>query len=63
MIMMDFKKAYDKIDRDTMIKTLQAMNISRKIIDLAELLYEVSSVIIVINEEERKRFRIKGGIR
>ena len=40
MIMVDFKKAFDRIDRDTIIKTLQAMNISRKIIDLVELLYE-----------------------
>ena len=54
MIMMDFKKAYDRIDRDTMMKTLQAMSISRKIIDLVELLYEDSSAIIVMNDEKRQ---------
>ena len=30
MIMMDFKKAYDRIDRKTMEETLRAMNFSEK---------------------------------
>ena len=32
MIMMDFKKAYDRIDRLAMIECLHAMNVSTKII-------------------------------
>ena len=38
MIMMYFKKAYDRIDRKTMEETLRAMNFSEKIIDLVLLL-------------------------
>ena len=38
MIMMDYKKLYNRIDRSTMEETLKAMNISETIIDLTKLL-------------------------
>ena len=63
MIMMDFKKAYDRIDRKTMEETLRAMNFIEKIIDLVLLLYAGSEAIIVTNGEKCKRFKTKGGVR
>ena len=40
MIMMDFRKAYDRIDRNTIEETLRAMNFNEKIIDLVLLLIQ-----------------------
>ena len=53
MIMMDFKKAYNRIDRKTMEETLRAINFSEKIIDLVLLLYAGSEAIIVTNDKKR----------
>ena len=53
MIMMDFKKASDRIDRKTMEETLRAMNFSKKIIDLVLILYAGSEAIIVTNDKKR----------
>ena len=63
MIMMDFKKAYYRIDRKKMEDTLGAMNFSEKIIDLVLLLYSGSEAIIVTNERKGERFKTKGGVR
>ena len=63
MIMMYFKKAYDRIDRSTMIETLKAMNISETIIDLILLLYNNSSAHIIMNDEKSFRFQTHGGVR
>ena len=63
MIMMDFKNAYDRIDRKTMEETLRAMNFSEKIIDLVLLLYAGSEAIIVTNDKEGEGFKTKGGVR
>ena len=41
MIMMDFFKAYDRIDRTSMIATLEAMNVSEQLIALIILLYRI----------------------
>ena len=63
MIMMDFNKAYDRIDRNKMEETLRAMNFSDKIIDLVLLLYAGSEAIIVTNDKKGERFNTKGGVR
>ena len=63
IIMMDFKKAYDRIDRKTTEETLRAMNFSEKIIDLVLLLYAGSEAIIVTNDEKGEIFKTKGGVR
>ena len=63
MIMMNFKKAYDRIDRKTMEETLRAMNFSEKIIYLFLLLYAGSEATIVTNDEKGERFKTKGGVR
>ena len=58
MIMMDFKRAYDRIDTKTMEETLRAMNFSEEIIDLVLLLYAGSEAIIVTNDEKVKDSRL-----
>ena len=47
MIMINFMKAYDRIDRATMVETLEAMNVSETVIDLVKLWYEDSTVILI----------------
>ena len=56
MIMMDFQKAYDRINRTTMLDTLVTMNVDPYIIELIQLLYVYSSSIIVINNKKGTRF-------
>ena len=53
MIMMDFKKASDRIDRKKMEETIRAMNFSEKIIDLVLILYAGSEAIIVTDGKKR----------
>ena len=54
MILMDFRKAYDRIDRNTIEETLRAMHFSEKIIYLVLHLYSGSEAIIVTNYEKVK---------
>ena len=63
MIMMDFKKEYDIIDRKTTEDNLRAMNFSEKIIDLVLLLHAGSKAIIVTNDKKGEIFKTKGGVR
>ena len=63
MIMMDFKKEYNRIDRKKTEETLRAMNFSEKIIDLVLLLYAGSEAIMVTNGKKDERFNTKGGVR
>ena len=46
-----------------MLKTIKAMNISPKIVELVKLLYANSSIIVVTNDEKGKSFRTEGGVR
>ena len=62
MIMMEFMKAYDRIDRATMVETLEAMNVSETIIDLVKLLYEESTKILILDDEKENKFRTKGRV-
>ena len=63
MIMINFKKAYDRIDSKTIEETIRAMNFGGKIIDLFLLLYAESETIIVTNEKKSEIFKTKGGVR
>ena len=61
--MMDFMKAYDRIDRETMVETLRAMNFGEKCIKMVEVLYAESSASVVLNGEMGEEFRTRGGVR
>ena len=61
--MMDFKKAYDRIDRETLEITLRAMNFGETIIDMIKLLYAESEAVIVTNDIKGKQFKTRGGVK
>lgn len=57
MIIMDFMKAYDRIDRETMYETLEVMNFNSKMVDLIKLLYFESEAIVITNYDKGERFK------
>ena len=63
IIMMDFKKAYDRIDRETVEITLRAMNFGENIINMIKLLYAGSEAVIVTNDIKGEQFSTKGGVK
>jgi exonuclease III len=63
MIMMDFMKAYDRVDRDTMMKTMEAMNIGEGFRKMVRVLYAGSTARVVVNGEMGEEFRTEGGVR
>ena len=63
IIMIDFMKAYDRIDKATIIETLEKMNISKTVINLVQLLYKDSTAILILNDEKGNKFKTKGGVR
>ena len=58
----DFKKAYDSIDRKRLIEVLVKFNINPKIIDLIVQMYEGDSTIIKLGKL-KERVEVTGGIR
>ena len=63
MIMMDFMKAYDRIDRGAMMETLKTMGFGDKIIGTVKVLYAQSIARLVMNGEMGEIFETKGGVR
>ena len=63
MIMMDFMKAYDRVDRDTVMETMKAMNIGEGFRNMVQLLYAGSTARVVVNGEMGEEFRTEGGVR
>ena len=63
LIMMDFMKAYDRVDREAIVETLRAMNFGEKIMDMVKLLYSESTAKVVINGDLGEAFETKGGVK
>ena len=63
IIMMDFMKAYDRVDREIMIKTMRAMNFGEKLIKIVLVLYKDSQARVVMNGELGEAFKTEGGVR
>ena len=63
MIMMDFMKAHDRVDRETMMETMKAMNMGEKYMKMVRVLYEGSTARVVVNGEMGENFRTEGGVR
>ena len=63
IMMMDFMKAYDRIDRETIKLTIREMNFGEPIIEMIKLLYEKSLAIVVINDIQGEKFRTRGGVK
>ena len=63
IIMMDFKKAYNRIDRETVEVTLRAMYFGYNIINMIKLLYADSESVIATNDIQGEQFKTKGGVK
>jgi hypothetical protein len=63
LIMMDFMKAYDRVDRETMMETMKMMNIGENFRTMVHLLYTRSMATVVANGEMGEKFRTEGGVR
>ena len=63
IILMDFKKAYDRIDRETLEYTMRAMNYGENLIEMVKLLYQDSEATIVTNDIKGDLFKTKGGVK
>jgi hypothetical protein len=63
MIMMDFMKAYDRVDRETVMETMKAMNIGEGFRDMVRVLYAGSTARVVVNGVMGEKFRTEGGVR
>ena len=61
--MMDFKKAYDRVDRETIEQTMRKMNYGENILKLIKLLYTGSQATIITNEMKGEQFKTKGGVK
>ena len=60
---MDFKKAYDRIDREFMMKTLRAMNFGPDFVGMVEMLYAEVMAQVEVNGELSKEVSTEGGVR
>merc|ERR1711874_370754 len=58
----DFKKAYDSIDRKKLIEVLAKFKINPQIIDLIVQMYQENSTVIQLGKM-RKKIEVTGGIR
>ena len=63
MILMDFQKAYDRVDQETMDQTMREMNFLQTIMDLITLLYTDAEALVVINDRLGRKFKTHGGVR
>lgn len=63
LILMDFKKAYDRVDRDLMIKTLERMNFGPEFTEMIATLYEEVGSMIEVNDELTREVITGGGVR
>ena len=61
-VALDFKKAYDSIDRGKLIETMVKYKINPKIIDIAAKLYSEDETVIKLGGKEG-RVRVTSGIR
>ena len=60
---MDFEKAYDREDRQTMIETMRSMNFGEQFVAKVELLYTDSMARVIVNGEMGEGFKTEGGVK
>lgn len=63
IILMDFMKAYNRIDRETIEITLREMNFGEPLIEMIKLLYENSQAVVVTNDIKGEIFQTRGGVK
>ena len=63
MILMDFMKAYDRVDREAMFDTLTTMNYGDYFLNLVRILYTDAAAVVMVNGEMADSFMTGGGVR
>ena len=63
IISIDAEKAFDKIQHQFMIKTLQKAGIERTYLNIIKAIYNKPTVNIICNGEKLKEFPLKSGTR
>ena len=58
----DFKKAFDSIDRSKMLKILAAYGISSEIVNAIRVMYENTSAFVVTHESNTDIFQVDTGV-
>jgi hypothetical protein len=63
LILMDFMKAYDRINRKVMMKVLEKMNIGKDFRKIIKALYKESRAQVEVNGELSRPMDTTGGVR
>ena len=63
IISIDAEKAFDKIQHQFMIKTLQKMGIKGTYLNIVKAIYDKSTASIILNGEKFKAFPLRSGTR
>ena len=63
LILMDFMKAYDRINRKVMMKVLEKMNIGKDVRKIIKALYKESRAQVEVNGELSRPMDTTGGVR
>ncbi|KAI8494372.1 hypothetical protein Bbelb_275980 [Branchiostoma belcheri] len=62
LIFIDFKKAFDSINRDTMFKILQAYGVPLQIVNAIKIMYDNTKATVLTPEGETDTFNINTGV-
>ena len=62
-VKLDFSKAFDRVDRSTLIKFLKSLNLNEFSVEVIETLYLNSKAVIEINDFLSASFKVHHGVR
>ena len=62
LLFVDFRKAFDSLHRDMLMKMLIAYGVPRKLLDLIEALYEETVACVLTEEGQTELFQILAGV-
>ena len=62
MVFIDFRKAFDSVDRDTLMQIFLAYDIPKKIVDLISLFYTNTSAQVITPDGKTEFFEILAGV-
>ena len=63
VLMMDFKKAYDRVSRETMVRVLKEMNFGEGLLRIVETMYNEVGARIEVNGQLTEELQTGGGVR
>ena len=63
MILMDCKKAYDRVDREAVFKVLEKMGFEKEFVEMVKVLYKEVTAMMEVEEGYRVEVKTGGGVR